>query len=485
MKRTIDAIDLQQLEVRNKSEWDKMQNEIGQLKDELNSKKSTQVMKTEREISEIKRVIDELATKQAQSQENHSRDAFESLAALRVEMDELKADLKNKSIDANNLIQEIEILKQDGQKHKAGLKKFFSKRISSWTHPKLDEIVSLDETEAGDQIYKSNTNASDGIATLRPPSLTARRYTKMMANAKQSSTSRNIVQANSSSSSEPSQQEKDGEEPLVVIERTGSSASRISKKSANGSRPPLAPAPKASQVTVETVASTDSKSVVTARTTSTAISGFDKMSSYRKDVSPEVTIKAKGNELPEAAITEQEVVLDKSSKEKIEAAEIASAALTQIAENSKVYDHSDTGSITSAGQDDQRDEAPPSPSRTASSETNDTNDNSTTTDDAKDETASQVTTGSKGGLFKRIRSPPKTSLFRKVKSLVDPSTLSSKSVTKTVAKPKATGVTATSLQEIPAFPVVRTLSKTVVNENGDVELETLEPAEDILVAAAK
>lgn len=471
MKRTIDAIDLQQLEVRNKSEWDKMQLEIGQLKDELNSKKNVQVLKTEKEISEIKKVIDELAAKQAQSGENPSHDALESLAALRMEMDEMKADLKNKAIDANNLIQEIELLKQDGQKHKAGLKKFFSKRISSWTHPKLQDMASVDETDER-SLYKAD---SDAIPTFRPPSLTARRYTSMLARA----SSKDSIVRSASSSSEETQQPKDGEQPLVTIERRGSTSSRMSKKSTTSSnRPPLAPSSKAvaQAPIVETVHSTDASTKDCCSLPPKATSGIDKMSAYRQGVSPEITTKAKEESFPviEASATEQEVVLDAKSNKKIEDAvaaakqaetsTIATIAAGSTSPRSKVFDHSDTGSISSAGQYEERDESPPSPSRTASNETNDAN--------AKDDTASvATTTSSKGGMFfKRIRSPPKTSLFRKVKSMVDPSTLS-KSEHKSVKN--SSEAAAAAALEIPAYPVVRTQSKALISENGDVELETL------------
>jgi hypothetical protein len=177
IKKSIDSIDLRKLETKNKKEWETIRKEIDVLTAFLKKRQHDGVGETQKELRAVKEAV---AAIDLNKIENKHRNEFES---LRAEMEKMKSDMKEKEIYEANLKKELEQIKVASQnqpkKKKGGLKAFFFSRsfMSGEKPTSVRNISNKSQSKANMSLKKDesiNEENKDDVSTILPPSVHAR-----------------------------------------------------------------------------------------------------------------------------------------------------------------------------------------------------------------------------------------------------------------------------------------------------------------------
>lgn len=182
MKKALESINISQIESKNKEEWEAVRKEMSSLKSELDTKRSTEMSKTEQELAAMKKVVEAINVKDL---EQKTTKDFQN---IRDEMDKLKKEMKQKESSEEALQRALDDLKEQAlerthsyKKEKAGIKKFLSRRF---TRSKLSSGRSMassvgfnysmsyeDSTAAGFESKHDEVGSPTKFSTILPPSL--------------------------------------------------------------------------------------------------------------------------------------------------------------------------------------------------------------------------------------------------------------------------------------------------------------------------
>jgi hypothetical protein len=171
LKKALDNINLSKIETKSKSEWDAIRKDMECLKTELQEKQVVETSAAEQELLAMKKVVEAINIKEL---ENKNKSEF---GAIRKEMDALKAELKYKDDGEEALKKAIEDLKTQARssvglppkKDKAGIKKFLARRFS---RKSVTLGKSADSCDSVDDERSIRTAPSPNeVSTILPPSV--------------------------------------------------------------------------------------------------------------------------------------------------------------------------------------------------------------------------------------------------------------------------------------------------------------------------
>lgn len=181
VKKALHSINVSKLETKSKSEWDTIRTEMESLKKELQEKQVAQMSEAEQELRLMKKVVEAINIKEL---ENKSETEF---GAIRKEMDDIKAELKEKEGGDVALKIAIKDLKEQAKtasvlppkKDKAGIKKFLARRFSSRKGSSSINVLDSSDIVGTAMISAEEKSISiqraplgnEDFSTIMPPSL--------------------------------------------------------------------------------------------------------------------------------------------------------------------------------------------------------------------------------------------------------------------------------------------------------------------------